>query len=152
MIPDIRKDIIVPTTPARAFEVFWSDIEIWWPLHSHSLSGMEGKVARGLRFDPRLGGAITEMLADGGEARWGVVTDWQPGKAMEFTWQLRRPQAQATRVRVTFAATEAGTRVTLVHSGWEALGDEGAQNRENYNTGWEAVFMSAFGKAAGRAA
>lgn len=152
MIPDIRKDILVPVPPARAFKIFWSDIGTWWPLHTHSLSGMDGKTAQGLRFEPRLGGQIVEILADGDEAPWGVITDWQPGRAMEFTWQLRRPEAEATRVRITFAATEAGTRVTLVHSGWAAQGADGAKNRDGYNKGWEAVFMTAYGRAASQAA
>lgn len=152
MIPDIRRDIVVPTNPARAFKIFWSEIGSWWPLHTHSLSGMDGKTPRGLRFEPRLGGSIAELLPGGGEACWGVITDWRPGKAMEFTWQLRRPETEATRVRVSFAASGAGTRVTLIHAGWEAQGAEGAENRENYNKGWEAVFMTAYGKAVGLAA
>jgi hypothetical protein len=152
MIPDIRKDILVPATPARAFEIFWSDIGLWWPMHTHSLSGMSGQTARGVRFEPHLGGGIIETMADGTEARWGLVTDWQPGKAMEFTWQLRRPEAEATRVRITFAPSEAGTRVTLVHSGWEAQGAAAAENRENYDRGWEAVFMTAYAQATAHAA
>ena len=152
MIPDIRKEVIVPVTPARAFKVFWSEIGKWWPLHTHSISGMDGKVAQGLRFEPHPGGQIVETLADGTEVRWGVITDWQPGKAMEFTWQLRRPEAEATRVRVSFAATESGTRVTLIHTGWEAQAEDGAKNRESYNNGWEAVFMTAYGRAARMAA
>jgi hypothetical protein len=152
MIPDIRKDIIVPVPPARAFNIFWSEIGTWWPLHSHSLSGMNGTAASGLRFEPRLGGKIIEVMADGSEAPWGVVTDWQPDRVIEFTWQLRRPPEQATRVRVTFGATQAGTRVTLVHSGWDRLGEEASASRDTYDSGWIAVFVAAYGKAAAGAA
>jgi hypothetical protein len=32
-----------------------------------------------------------------------------------------------------------GTRVELVHSGWEAYGDDAAASRASYDTGWDIV-------------
>lgn len=152
MIPPVVKELTVATTPARAFEIFWSEIGAWWPLHTHSLSAATGQSARAIRFEPRLGGAITETTADGSEARWGEVTEWAPGRATAFTWQLSRPAAEATHVRITFAATEAGARVTLSHSGWEAMGEEAAKARGNYDSGWETVFVTRYGEACRRRA
>ena len=32
-----------------------------------------------------------------------------------------------------------GTRLTLVHTGWEALGDAAAEARQGYDGGWAGV-------------
>lgn len=147
-----RQKLTVPASPARAFEIFWSEIGDWWPLHKHSLSGMAGKTARGIAFEPKLGGAITEVMHDGSRVRWGMITEWAPGEAMAFTWQLGRPEEEATRVRIAFAPTEAGAKVTLTHSGWEARGEEGAASRESYDQGWNAVFLDGYRAACSKVA
>jgi hypothetical protein len=33
----------------------------------------------------------------------------------------------------------AGTEVTLTHSGWETLGEEGPKTRDGYDGGWNGV-------------
>ncbi|MEZ5779994.1 MAG: SRPBCC domain-containing protein [Paracoccaceae bacterium] len=152
MIPPVLKEITVPASPADAFRIYWSEIGHWWPLHTHSLSGMAGQKARGIEFEPKLGGAITEIMEDGTRQHWGTVTEWVPGQAMAHTWQLGRPESEATQVRITFAANEAGTRVTLTHGGWEKHGADGAKTRDNYDQGWNAVFRECYAAACGRAA
>ncbi len=129
MIPPIEKELVVPTTPDRAFRIFWEEMGQWWPLASHSISGMNGTPATGVAVEPRLGGTIAEIAADGSLCPWGVITEWQEGAALAFTWQLNRPESEATRVRITFSASDAGTRVRLVHSGWEARGESAAEAR-----------------------
>jgi hypothetical protein len=32
-----------------------------------------------------------------------------------------------------------GTRVTLIHTGWERLGDQGVARRMGYHDGWDGV-------------
>jgi uncharacterized protein YndB with AHSA1/START domain len=147
MIPPIVKELTVPATPDRAFEIFWSEIGDWWPLDRHSLSGMAGKTARGIDLEPRIGGNITEIMHDGTRVLWGEITEWQPGAALAFTWQLRRPATEATRVRITFAPSEAGSKVTLSHSGWDVQGEDGTKNRESYQNGWDTVFLVRYGEA-----
>lgn len=147
MIPPIEKELTVPTTPARAFRIFWQDMGAWWPLATHSISGMKGTPAKGIAVDPRLGGVIAEIAPDGRHCPWGVITEWHEGQALGFTWQLERPDAEATHVRVTFTATEAGTRVHLVHSGWEARGASAAKDRAGYDAGWNGVFLTGYGGA-----
>ena len=75
----------------------------------------------------------------------GEVLAWEPPHRLEFTWQLGRTPEQAQNNEVTFAATEAGTRVELTHSGWERLGAQAEEVRAGYDSGWEVVFVERFG-------
>jgi hypothetical protein len=51
-------------------------------------------------------------------------------------WHLRQDKQDATRVEISFAAEGVGTRVSIVHAGWERLGDRAAPLRERNRTGW----------------
>jgi uncharacterized protein YndB with AHSA1/START domain len=143
-IEPVRKSVTVPTVPQRAFELFTDHIYEWWPLVSHSVGGEH---AVGIVFGGGAGGAIVETLADGTTSVWGTVTDWEPPNRVAFTWHAGSPQAQATRVEVTFTQDGPGTTVVrLVHSGWESRLD-GASARDGYESGWDPI-MSRFASAA----
>jgi hypothetical protein len=43
---------------------------------------------------------------------------------------------------VRFSAEGSGTRVELVHTGWERLGERAGEVRARYDTGWEPVLGS----------
>jgi uncharacterized protein YndB with AHSA1/START domain len=146
-IEPVRKSVTVPATPQRAFELFTAHIQEWWPLRTHSV-GIEQAV--GVAFGEGVGGAIIETLADGSTSVWGTITHWEPPHRVAFTWHAGTPQAEATRVEVTFTQDEPGsTVVRLVHSGWEHRPD-GASVREGYESGWEPV-ISSFAQIAARA-
>jgi hypothetical protein len=128
-------DIVVPCPPVRAFDYFTRDIARWWPLATHSVGEAD---AVGVALEPRAEGRIVESLRDGSECVWGVVTCWEPGRRLGFTWHPGRNAADATWVDVTFAANPGGTRVTLTHGGWERR-DDGAKARASYVGGWKFV-------------
>lgn len=135
-VEPVRKSVTVPAAPQRAFELFTAHIQEWWPLHTHSV-GLDH--AAGIAFGDGVGAAITETLADGSTSVWGTVTDWEPPHRVAFTWHAGTPEAEATRVEVTFTEESPGsTVVRLVHSGWERRAD-GASVREGYDSGWEPV-------------
>lgn len=148
MIPPVRKQVRVPVLPDRAFAIFWQEMGMWWPLDSHAVAPSRGARAVALRFEPGVGGRITEVTDAGDEIPWGRVTEWSPGAALAFSWHLDRPEAEATLVRVTFTADGTGTRVALEHGGWAARGD-GAEARGNYDSGWDRVFVGGYGARAG---
>ncbi|MEO0653301.1 MAG: ATPase, partial [Pseudomonadota bacterium] len=50
----------------------------------------------------------------------------------------------ATQVDVRFTQTEAGTRVELTHSGFEALGDAAVAQHTGYTSGWDPVLYECF--------
>ncbi len=144
----VRKSLIVPATPQRAFELFTAHMHEWWPLATHSV-GAEDAVS--ILFGAGVGAEIVETMADGATSVWGAVTDWEPPHRVAFTWHAGTPATEATRVEVTFTSDAPGsTEVLLVHSGWERRPDS-ASARDNYDSGWEPVVRS-FAKAANRLA
>ena len=49
------------------------------------------------------------------------------------------PGNRSQSCTVIFKNTATGSDMTLIHDGWENLGEDGAHLRENYNSGWNAV-------------
>jgi len=146
MTGPIRKSIHVPLAPAAAFRLFTGGIERWWPVETHSLSASRANGRpRTVRMEPRPGGRIIETLPDGTEAPWATITAWEPGARLSLDWYVGRPAMEATKVEVTFATEDGGTRVRLEHSGFERLGEEAAPLRNDYNGGWDFVLGERFG-------
>ena len=63
---------------------------------------------------------------------------------MAFSWHPARDPASAQWIEVSLCANPAGTRVTLVHGGWEALGESAATVRRGYGSGWSTVFAQRY--------
>lgn len=143
----IEKRLTVPLAPRDTFDLFTAGIDRWWPKDSHSLSASAGLPARRVTVEPRLGGRILEEAHDGATHPWGTITEWCPGEALAFDWYVGHPRAEATQVRVTFLPHEGGTRVDLVHSGFEARGAEAAEACRRYRTGWDLVLGRCYGGA-----
>ena len=129
----IHTQIVVDAPIERAFAVFTEDIGSWWPKEHHMLQGQESHMV----LEPKKGGRIYEIAADGSECKWSHVSVWEPPERVVFTWELS-PQwsvetdvARASEVEVRFTAEAAGrTRVDIDHhdldrhgEGWEGLRD-----------------------------
>ena len=138
-IAPVEKTVTVAATPDRAFDLFTTGMNSWWPGHRHSVSAGQGATPQKMVFEAEDGGAIYEILPDGSRADWGVVTVWEPGRRFAMTWHPGESGAVTTKVEVRFAAVDEGCRVTLVHSGWDALGEAGAARRGGYDGGWIKV-------------
>ncbi|MGZ8631115.1 MAG: SRPBCC domain-containing protein [Actinomycetota bacterium] len=152
MIEPIHRSITVHRTPDEAFRLFTTQMGSWWPLDTHGRAEEhEGTKTERLVFEERAGGRIYEVLSNGLEADWGIVTAWEPPGRVEIDWNPSPEDRPYTEVEVTFTpAGDGGTRVDLFHRHWERLGDELATTyRENYDTGWAYVFDDRFGAAAG---
>jgi len=139
--------LVVPCPPARAFDYFTRDIGRWWPLAGHSVGQDE---AVGVAFEQGVGGRLQETLRDGSTRLWGHVTTWVPGRKLSFSWHPGRDTASAQSVEVSFETHAGGTKVTLTHGGWEALGTDAPAKRHQYQQGWPTVFEEAFGAYARR--
>ncbi len=148
-VPPIEKSLVVRCDPARAFQAFTAEIGQWWPLQMFSVA--QGK-ARTARIEPKAGGRIYETADDGSTHDWGRVLSWSPPSGFAMTWHPGRAADLHTVVELSFAAENGATRVRLVHRGWEALGQDGAASRENYNGGWDMVLGQAFAGHLARAA
>jgi len=136
-VPPVIKAILVRCPVDTAFERFTRDIHAWWPADSHSLG--QGAVVH-VGFEPHVGGRLFERTGDGTESTWGRVTTWEPPSRLVFTWYVGRTPDTAQAVEVKFEAHEGGTRVQLVHWGWERLGAAGPAARDEYDVGWDFVF------------
>jgi len=144
-IDPVVKTTDVPCSPKTAFRIFTAHFAAWWPKESHSVSAMGGgRPARSVMLEPRAGGALSEVAHDGTEYAWGSITVWEAPRRLAFRWHPGRPAAQATVVEITFEAEWNGTRVTLTHRGWDALGGEAVKQRDGYNAGWVDVFETRF--------
>ena len=133
----VRKSVTVPLAPADAFRLFTERMATWWPLATHSVYWTE---ATGVMVEPRIGGRIYETTDDGRTSEWGVVSAWSPGVRFATSWYPGNEPELATQVDVTFSPTpDGGTRVDLVHTGWEARGTEAVKLASGYDTGWDFV-------------
>ncbi|MEM9550292.1 MAG: SRPBCC domain-containing protein [Pseudomonadota bacterium] len=140
----VEKSVHVPLPPDEAFRVFTDDIALWWPLDSHSLSASRGDVAETVAMEPRTGGKVTETLPDGSHANWATITDWTPGARLSLDWYVGRDPSEATQISVTFLADADGTRVDLVHDGFENLPERVAETAAGYQSGWDRVLGECF--------
>jgi uncharacterized protein YndB with AHSA1/START domain len=146
-IPDVRKEITVEASAKRAFEVFTTHFDSWWP-RSHHIGG--GEMAAAV-IEPRTGGRWYERTADGTECDWGRVLAWEPPTRLVLTWEISpeftRDENRASEVEVRFVPlTPDRTRVELIHSKLDVYGEAGAQVRSTVDSdgGWGAL-LALFG-------
>ncbi len=132
----VRKSVTVKATPERAFEVFTAGVATWWPLQTHSV-GEEH--ATHVTIEPHVGGRFYEQTDDGAEHDWGTVTAWEPPGRFACTWHPGYDPAEGQDIEVRFIAEGDGTRVELVHTGWERRGERAAEIAENYESGWDKL-------------
>ena len=126
----VRKSIDVKAPPDRAFDVFTNGIAKWWPPKGHSIG--EERVAD-IVCEARAGGLVYEVLDDGTRHEWADVAVYDPPNRMAWNWRVN-PERSATRVDITFSAIAGGTRVELVHSGWDD-----ADACASYDAGWDGL-------------
>lgn len=144
MSKPIVKSVCVPVPPAAAFERFTAEIMSWWPIAKHSVSAGQGKMPQDIVFETRLGGAVYEILPDGSRSDWGEITRWQEGQGFAMTWHPGKGPEGATRLELQFESEGNGARVTLTHSGWEALAEQAETARSHYSSGWDHVLGDCF--------
>ncbi len=67
------------------------------------------------------------------------MLSWEPPTRVVLAWNILERDAVPTEVEVRFTAEGEKTRVDLEHRGWEAVEEDGAAKRDNYDTGWDHV-------------
>ncbi len=143
-IAPIVKTLDVRRSAADAFRMFVHEMDKWWPLETHALGPENNTKAVGIEVEPRAGGRVIETCADGRAFDWGEVIAYEPGRRFAMTWQLGHAREASGEVEVMFDANGDGCRVTLRHTGWERMGENGAKMREGYDMGWGDVFARRF--------
>jgi uncharacterized protein YndB with AHSA1/START domain len=152
---EVRKEVTVDAPIDVAFRVFTQEIATWWPMKTHSR--LDGRATR-VTLEGRLGGRLYET-APGEENHWGSVTEWDPPHRVAFSWKPKARNLDMddddendTLVTVAFEPIGAGTKVTLVHTGWEKYGAElGREAATAYRTGWDYVVGQFAARVSGHA-
>jgi uncharacterized protein YndB with AHSA1/START domain len=101
--------IEIDASPERVFQLFVDPEQLvrWWP--------------DAARLEPRVGGRIELEFEGRGEVS-GRITRFEPPSALGFTWIRSVAPEVTTHVEVTIGSNgTGGSRVELVHSGWEAV-------------------------------
>ena len=144
MIDPIRLSFDVDCALDHAFETWTARIDTWWPL-DHTVSAEDGLA---VTLETRPGGRIFERTPGGLEHEWGEVTIWEPPTRFGYLWHLRRDRADATEVEIRFIDRgDGGTRVEIVHTGWERLGTDGQAWRDRNQGGWATLLPHFIGAA-----
>lgn len=125
----------VRCSPEHAFDVWASRTSQWWP-YEHSVSAERGL---SVTFEPRPGGRIFERTPSGAEHDWGEVLSWEPPSRLVYLWHIASDRSDATEVEVRFDPALDGTRVTIVHTGWERLGAAADERRARNQAGWAGL-------------
>lgn len=142
----VRKSILVDCSVEQAFMTFTERIGEWWPFDGHSLFDAKAET---VVFEPHVGGRVYERSAAGEEGLWGTLTAWDPSHGFAMTWHPGRGEETAQDLELRFSAEGGGTRVDLLHTGWERLGDRMQEIGGHYDEGWDLV-LGRFAAAARR--
>ena len=136
-IEPVRHSVTVALPVEAAWRLFTAETGRWWPV-SDSYS-IHGAAVTGVEWEPRVGGELREVTADGETGHWAEVLEWEPPHRLVLAWRAGPSDRPATEVEVRFSADGDGTRVELEHRGWERLGADGDALRESYLEGWPFV-------------
>jgi len=144
--PPIRHSLTVDAPAADAFAAFTEGMHAWWP-REYSWSG---QLLERMVMEPWRGGFCHEIGPYGMRLDWGRVSSWEPPQRLAFSWQIspdRTPEpspAHASEVELRFEPVdEEHTRVTLVHDGWDRVGEGGAAYRQQLAESgfWEGLLQ-----------
>ena len=132
-VSPVRKTITVKTPPERAFRLFTSGFDSWWP-RTHHIGKVPMKKAI---LETKVGGRCYTEQTDGSECDWGKVLVWEPPKRLLIAWMITHEwgfepdAAKASEVEVLFSPDgSGGTRVDLEHRNFSRLGDGGPTMRK----------------------
>jgi len=149
----VAVEVLVDVEPAVAFEVFTTEIDMWWKRGIAYRAS--GRAAGILTIEPKVGGRLFEEYESPAGPRVheaGRVTAWDPPSNLAFEWRgTNFAPDEVTYVEVTFARTESGkTRLTLVHRGFAALrpdhpvrhGQPAVEFIRRFGTWWGALLRA----------
>jgi len=118
--------VFVAVPPAVAFEVFTTEIDLWW--RQGPKFRIAGRRRGQLNFEPGAGGRLFETFSGATGTHTvevGRVTAWEPPVSLQLEWRgVNFKPHEKTVVTVRFEPSRDGTLVTVRHSGWSALPED----------------------------
>ena len=120
----VRVTVRVEVEPAVEFEVFTTEIDLWW--RGGIAYRVAGRRPGMLVMEGKVGGRLFEQYEGPDGLRThqaGTITVWEPPTRLAFEWRGANFQPdEVTFVDVTFTRTDSGaTQLVLVHRGFAAL-------------------------------
>ncbi|WP_150460582.1 SRPBCC domain-containing protein [Nesterenkonia ebinurensis] len=121
----VQAEVVVPVDPDTAFRLY-----VTRPGRQHPAEGQSAGPAE-IVYEPFAGGRWFEHGQDGREYKWGRVLVWEPPHRLVLAWMVGAAAGtwaydpdpdHASRAELTFEPAEGGTRVRVVHTGFEAHG------------------------------
>jgi uncharacterized protein YndB with AHSA1/START domain len=123
----VKKEITVPVSVERAFQVFTERLGEYKPPEHNLLSAPLAETV----FEPRVGGHIYDRATDGSVCRWARVLVYEPPHRVVFSWdisprwQIEPDPDKTSEVDVRFVEESPGrTRVVLEHRNLDRHGPE----------------------------
>lgn len=133
MTEPIRRTVRVACSVDRAFALFTTQIDHWWPPGHRRFPGST------LVLEARNGGRFYEMGIGGQEVFLGEVIRCAPPHSIAYTWYpgaLTGP----TLVEITFSTDGSGTLVQVVHSeGTAQMGEAWPEKAAIFTRAWSQV-------------
>lgn len=137
----VTLDLDLNCSIEHAFDTYTTRMTEWWPLDTHAV---ETDKATTCVFETRKGGRIYEVTSEGAEHLWGTVLDCERPTLLVHSWHPGGDPEKPTKVQIRFETAGNGCRLTLVHEGFEVLGERGPAVRDNYVPGWQHVIGECF--------
>lgn len=139
-IAPIQHAVRVKAAPDKAFALFASQMERWWPVGR--TVGQNPHVA--IIIEPHPNGRWFERDAEGNETQWGKVLAWDPPTRLLLGWQLNSRWTYdpdlLTEVELTFVAEPGGgTKVSLEHRNLERFGIDAEKVAGQIGSGWPTL-------------
>jgi uncharacterized glyoxalase superfamily protein PhnB len=115
---NVEVEVRVRVDPAVAFRIFTEEIDLWWVRGPANF--YDGARARGVRFEPGVGGRLIQVNDGIGDRELGRITVWQPGARLAYEAE------DGSTVDIRFEPTDGGTRVVVQQrgigmSGWKNI-------------------------------
>ena len=121
-LDSVTATTVVAVDPSTAFHFFTDEIDLWWRRDPRHRFATEAPSV--IRIEPGVGGRLLEASDKAGGVAFeiGRVLVWEPPARLVLEW--RRGDfhpGDRTEVEVHFESIAQGTRVTVVHRGWDSL-------------------------------
>ncbi len=129
----LHKSVRVTCSPAHAFRVFTSEINLWWPPSHRKWQGST------IHFEDGPGGRFFERKSDGEEFVLGEVVDWEPPEHVIYSWN---PGGGVgfTEVEIHFVLEGKDTLVKVTHrDAGEERAQEWPRRAKHFAKAWDEV-------------
>jgi uncharacterized protein YndB with AHSA1/START domain len=130
----IKKEIVIEAPAAKVWEHITDPKKIAGWFHPNT-------------FEARVGAAFTiEGCEDKKGGIYGTVKEIVPQKKLVYSFRSDEIKVE-TMVTITLAPEGKGTRLTLVHSGWDQLSPDEQNIADQFDGGWGTFLKNLQGTA-----